>query len=150
MNLTVMIRCPLMILLAGLALCGCATSTIQSRRLERLAAYDALPPETRALVDAGQIRAGMSTDAVYIAWGAPAQILQSESAGAGITTTWLYHQAVLRERTRWHYRTVTRGHNVFLERCPEREAEASNYVSAQITFVNGAVTTWQTLPRPVY
>ncbi|MBI5773730.1 MAG: hypothetical protein HZA89_08310 [Verrucomicrobia bacterium] len=137
------------VFLAALLFGGCATSTIQSRRLERLAAYDALPPETRAFVDQGQIRVGMSADAVYIAWGAPAQILQSES-GAGVTTTWLYHETVLRERTRWHYRTVTRGHLVFLERCPEREAEAGSYVSAQITFVNGAVSTWQTLPRPVY
>src|SRR6266704_2114952 len=67
-------RCPIVktsvvVLIAALTLCGCATSTIQTRKQERSAAYAELPAETRSLVDQGKIKVGMSLEAVYIAWG---------------------------------------------------------------------------------
>ena len=44
---------------------GCATrSTIQSRQQERAAAY-AAPTRNSELVEQGQIKSGMSEDAVY-------------------------------------------------------------------------------------
>src|SRR5262245_3355725 len=47
---------------------GCTTSTIESRKKERLAIYTALPPDQKQLVDHGQIKVGMGPDAIYIAW----------------------------------------------------------------------------------
>ncbi|NJN05483.1 MAG: hypothetical protein HC814_02545, partial [Rhodobacteraceae bacterium] len=72
-----------------LVLSGCARNTIENRKQERYGAYSALPPETRQLVDAGQIKVGMSMDAVYIAWGKPDQVLNSETAET-LFITWLY------------------------------------------------------------
>ena len=73
----------------ALALSGC--STISSRIDANRAAFDQLPPEQRALVSQGNIQAGMSQEAVYIAWGQP----QGKAVGMvrGVPTeTWIYTQ----------------------------------------------------------
>lgn len=136
------------ILAAALLAAGCQTSTVESRRAERSAAYAALSPELKALVDQGQIRVGMSEDAVFIAWGPPSQVIESESAG-GRATTWLYHSTYMQETRYWAYREVYRGNQQFLERYLERDYDPQDYVKAEIIFANGAVKEWKTLPRPV-
>jgi len=137
----------LLALLAGL-IAGCATSTVETRRQERRAAYEALPSEWRALVDQGQIKVGMSQDAVYIAWGQPSEVLQSEDKG-GAVTTWQYQGAWLQETKFWTYREVARNNAVFLERYLERDYDPRSYVRAEIVFENGRVVRWRTLPRPL-
>ena len=62
--------------------------------------FAALSPEFKALVNDGQIRSGMTPDAVYIAWGKPAQILQREDQD-GVVTVWLYHGGWLEETRYW-------------------------------------------------
>ncbi|MDB6111599.1 MAG: hypothetical protein JWR69_3349 [Pedosphaera sp.] len=116
---------------------GCATPTVESRKQERYAAYQALSPELKAAVDHGSIKAGMSMDAVYIAWGQPAQVLQGGNAG-GESTTWLYEGGYLEETRYWGYRRVHYDYN------------PRSYVRAEIVFVNGVVKEWHTLPQPVY
>ena len=97
------VRAPLFILC--LLLAGCATkSTIESRRVERSSAYDALPAEQKAMVDAGQIRVGMSSDAVYIAWGQPNEVLESEDPQQGHLIFWRYCGSWLQENSFWAYR----------------------------------------------
>jgi len=91
-----MVKKAMGILLAGLVLAGCATSTVMSRKQERYAAYEALTPEMRGLVDQGQIKVGMTTDAIYIAWGPPGRMLQGENE-AGKTTTWVYYGSYVQE-----------------------------------------------------
>jgi len=131
-------RC-LFFLLACLLLTGCATSSVESRRRERAAGFAALSPEFQTLVNDGQIRRGMTQDAVYIAWGKPAQILQREDQ-QGVVTIWLYHGGWMEETRYWpHY-----------SRVPLNDYQPRTYVSAEITFVNGVVQAWRTLPQPVY
>jgi hypothetical protein len=77
-------------------LCGCATSTIQSRKQERSAAYTSLSLEFRDAVDKGEIRIGMGMDAVYVAWGKPSQVMTGEAEG-GPTTTWIYYGTQIAE-----------------------------------------------------
>ena len=134
-----MVKYALPFLLTGLLLMGCASSTIETRRTERSASYAALTPEVRALVDQGQIRRGMTQDAVYIAWGKPGQILQQEDQ-RGHVTVWLYHGGWMEENRYW-----TR-----YSRYPVTDYEPRTYVSAEITFMNGVVESWRTLPRPTY
>src|ERR1700758_1963730 len=68
-------------LLAALVMAGCTTShNLESRKQERYGAYMALPPDLKAAVDQGRIKAGMNMDAVYIAWGKPNQIVNAGSA----------------------------------------------------------------------
>jgi hypothetical protein len=125
------------ILATALLLAGCATSTIETRKRARAATYTALPPDVKSLVDNGQIKAGMSEDAVYIAWGPPAEILHNESANAA-ESTWLYYGGWMQETRYWSHRHL------------DRDYLPRTYVSAEIVFVNGQVVRWRTLPRPPY
>ena len=128
-------------LLVALTLTACATrSTIQSRKQERATGYAALSPEIQKLVDDGQIRRGMSEDAVYIAWGRPAQVLQQEDA-RGPRAIWLYEGGWMEETRYWSGRRY--GHL-------ERDYQPRTYVRAEIVFVNGAVESWRSLPQPAY
>lgn len=129
------------VLLTSLLLTGCATTTtIESRKTERAAAYAALSPEFKTLVDDGQIRKGMTEDAVYIAWGKPAQILQQENQ-QGPATIWLYEGGWMEETRYWTGRRNPR---------LEHDYQPRAYVRAEIVFVNGKVESWRTLPQPVY
>src|SRR6476620_6199196 len=111
-----LVRAPLLIVC--LLFAGCATkSTIESRRLERSSAYEALPPDQKQMVDAGQIRVGMTSDAVYIAWGKPNEILESEDPQQGHLVFWRYYGSWLQENRYWAYReTSHRRGGVYLER----------------------------------
>lgn len=138
----------LLLLLTACLFSGCASSTIESRRTERAAAYEALPADQRAMVDSGLIQVGMTKDAVYIAWGAPSESLQSENE-SGKQDTWLYHGTVTQETRYWTYREVTRNNATYLERYIDREYIPRDYVKAEIIFVGGKVSKWRTLPRPL-
>src|SRR5262249_11948765 len=86
---------------------GCATkSTIETRRTEKFSAYDSLTPEDKAMVDSGQIRVGMAADGVYIAWGKPSEVLESEDMQQGRLSTWRYYGSELQETRYWAYREV--------------------------------------------
>ncbi len=134
-----------------LLLAGCSTSTVASRKLERPAAYAALTPEQKQYVDAGQIRVGMSPDAVFLAWGAPDQIVQGESEG-GLTTHWVYMGQWMEETRYWTYREVSRGKDgdPVMERYLDRDYFPRSYVSAEIIFENNLLKSWHTLPQPGY
>jgi hypothetical protein len=129
----------LLLLLTGMLLMGCASSSIESRRRERAAAYAGFPSDVKTLVDQGQVRRGMTQDAVYIAWGKPSQILQQEDQ-RGMVTFWLYHGGWLEETRYWTPHT----------RFPITDYQPRTYVSAEITFVNSIVDSWRTLPKPTY
>lgn len=136
--------------LAAIILAGCATqSTIETRRLERAAAYEALSADQKAMVDAGQIRVGMTSDAVYIAWGKPSEILESEDA-SGHLTTWRYYGSFLQENRYWAYREApgSRRGDVFLERYLTSDYNSRDYVRSEIIFKDGKAVSWRTLPRP--
>jgi len=133
----------LILLLGCLLLAGCASSTIESRKKERAAAYAALPQQERELADKGQIQTGMSQDAVYIAWGPPAQILQNQSGNNGVQTVWLYEGTTMQETRYWTFREVPyRGH-IFLERYLDRDYDPRAYVSAEIVFLGGKDASWR-------
>jgi hypothetical protein len=118
-----------------LLLTACATSSIPKREHERAAAYAQLSPEMRALVDQGQIKVGMPADAVYIAWGPPAQVLQNETQ-AGASTVWLYEGGWLEETRYWSRRRLL------------NDYQPRTYVRAEVVFSNGVVSEWLTLPQP--
>jgi hypothetical protein len=131
-----------------LSVAGCATSTLESRRQERAVAYQAMSPDDQRLVDQGQIKIGMSSDAVYIAWGEPGQVLVSET-GQGRTVTWLYHGSWLEETRYWSFREVHHDGGIFLERFLDRDYQSRSYVRAEIVLEEDRVVRWRTLPQPV-
>ena len=134
-----------------LFLAGCATSTIETRRAERMTAYTQLAPAEKTLVDQGNIKIGMSSDAVYIAWGKPSEILESEDA-SGHVTTWRYYGTWMQEDRYWAYRETSRdgSPDLYLERYLISDYNPRDYVRAEINFQNGKVTSWRTLPRPTH
>ncbi len=140
----------LWLLLTALLLTGCATtSTVEKRKQERYAVYTALSPEFRAAVDQGQIKVGMPMDAVYIAWGKPAQVLQSASE-QGSTTTWVYHGTQYQEYNYWTYHTYGGRGRYWGQPYLGTDYYPSQYISAEVIFENGVVKAWRTLPAPGY
>jgi len=139
------------LLAAVILLAGCATpSTIETRRTEKLLAYQSLPPEERELVDAGQIKVGMSQDAVYIAWGKPSEVLEREDA-QGRISSWRYYGSWMQETRYWTFREARgRRGDIFLERYLATDYDSRDYVRAEIQFQEGKVLAWGTLPRPTY
>jgi hypothetical protein len=73
--------------LAVLFLAGCAT--IETRISEHPEIYNQLSPRDQALVRQGQIREGMTMEAVWVAWGSPEQKGFGRWHGRS-TETWIY------------------------------------------------------------
>jgi len=71
----------------ALILVGCAT--IQTRISQHPEMYQRLSPTDQALVSQGQIRSGMTMDAVWLAWRTPDQKIP-DNMGDRPTETWLY------------------------------------------------------------
>jgi hypothetical protein len=135
---------PLVALLVG---SGCATSTIEKRKQERYNSYTQLPPEQQSAVDAGQIKVGMNMDAVYIAWGKPAQTLASESSD-GPMTTWLYHGTYFEQYRYWSYHSYCYGyHGYYAAPYFGYDYYPRSYIRAEVLFRDGIVREWRSLPR---
>jgi hypothetical protein len=89
---------------ATLILAGC--STTESRISEHPDIYQSLSPRDQALVSHGQIRPGMSQNAVWLAWGSAEQKVAGYMRGHS-TETWIYFQtttALLRRIRLWRLR----------------------------------------------
>jgi hypothetical protein len=76
-------------LLAGLAICSCAPTTPQARIEKNPAMFAALGKKEQELVRQGQLSAGMSPDAVTLAWGPPDQRFEGSKNGKH-TERWDY------------------------------------------------------------
>jgi hypothetical protein len=132
----------------ALLLAGCATSTIETRRQEKATSYQSLTPDEKQAVDGGQIRVGMTSDAVYISWGKPSEILESEDQN-GHFVIWRYYGTAMYETRYWAYRPIPSGRtDLYLERYLTSEYNPETYVRAEIVFSQGRVVSWRTLPRP--
>lgn len=139
----------LWILACSLLLAGCATSTVESRRQERYSSYSNLPAEQKADVDAGRIKVGMNTDAVYIAWGKPAEVLTGESS-KGTFVTWLYRGSYLQEYRYWPLHHYYCGRGFYSPPYLAYDYYPQSYVSAEVIFEGGLVKEWRRLPTPTY
>jgi hypothetical protein len=75
--------------LAAVGLCLTSCETLENRISEHQDMFNALSPRDQALVRQGQIRSGMSMNAVWLAWGSPEQKTVGEMRGRP-TETWIY------------------------------------------------------------
>lgn len=137
------------ILLLGLLVTGCATSTVEKRRQERYTSYAALPPETRALVDKGQVKVGMPMDAVYIAWGKPSQVVQGQAPDGTAVTTWIYYGTAWQEYRYWNYHYYPGWrYGYYAMPTLDYDYAPTSYVAAEVTFQNGVVKNWRSSTQP--
>ncbi len=76
---------------AALALIApsCAPATPQTRISKNPELYNKLPASQKTLAEQGQIKRGMSKDAVFIAWGNPAQRITGSKNGK-LYEKWIY------------------------------------------------------------
>src|SRR5213595_605459 len=72
---------------SALTLSSC--STTETRISGHPEIYQSLPSRDQALVSQGQIRAGMSQNAVWLAWGSPDRKIVGNMRGRP-TETWIY------------------------------------------------------------
>ena len=127
-----------LILLVVLVAIGCASDSIARRKQERLVAYSALPVGQQVAIGQGQLLHGMSTNAAYIAWGRPSEIVSE-----GPTTTWIYREQEYKEQKHITIYTTDRGAVVPDE---VKVPYAYSVVRAKITFENGLLTKWSQTP----
>ena len=128
-------------------LTACTTlSTVESRKKERATIYAALSRDEQVAVDQGQLRAGMNTDAAYVAWGKPTKIFSE-----GTTTTWLYQDSDLKEHKSMTVRGTQQGFSGITTFTEETSVLYPHLVvRAKIVFTNGVVKEWQRFDRPTY
>ena len=126
---------------------GCATSTIESRKQERITVYSGLTYEQKAIVNSGQIKIGMPMDAVYIAWGSPSQIIAGENA-QGSTLTWLYFGTFFEEHRFWSHRGYFHGDRYYSSPYLAYDYQPRGYVRAEVKFEANVVKEWRSLPQP--
>jgi len=131
-------RLSALILLAALVAAGCASDSIARRKQERLDAYSNLPASQQVAVEQGRLLHGMSTNAAYIAWGRPTEIISE-----GPATTWIYYEQEFREHKHTTIYTSERGGVV-----PEevKIPYARRVVRAKIVFESGNVISWSLAP----
>jgi hypothetical protein len=134
------------LLVISLTVAGCATSTVQTRREERSSEYNSLSPAQKAEVDRGEIKVGMSMDAVYIAWGKPSQIWAGESS-TGSIVTWVYQGSYLEQYPYWNYHSYYPGHGYYSSPRMAYDYYPRRYVRAEVVFENKKVKEWRSLPR---
>jgi hypothetical protein len=72
---------------SALIFTGCATT--EARISQHPEMYQRLSARDQALVSQGQIRPGMTMDAVWLAWGTPDQKIPGDVRGRS-TGTWVY------------------------------------------------------------
>jgi hypothetical protein len=77
-------------LVLALAGASCAPSTPEARIAAQPALFESLPPRQQELVRQGTIDRGMSTDAVFLAWGRPSRQFEG-SDGRVATLRWEYN-----------------------------------------------------------
>jgi hypothetical protein len=122
---------------AALILVGCATT--ESRISQNPEMYQHLSARDQALVNQGQIRKGMTMDAVWLAWGTPDQKIP-DIMGDRPTETWLY----LRYQTPPSYGGPYSYGPFDWSYIPPKFP----YASKGATFSNGRVVFFQYVPPP--
>jgi hypothetical protein len=130
---------------------GCQSSGIEARRKANSAAYAALSPAERVLVDRGQLSKGMNTNAVLIAWGKPndVDILRTPN---GPYLIWNYYMPVppglIASKTAPQRAGTAPGPVVYVDAQGRKRAAHFQYVERSAVFFEGRLDSWQINPPP--
>ena len=161
----------LVIGVAGSALFFTSCETTESRISKHPETYQRLSTRDQALVSQGQIRPGMSQNAVWLAWGSPDRKITGNMRGHA-TETWIYITYETAPYPYWgpfwnwgygfgpsvaFVRTRHHGHGFIFFGDPFYDPFYYAYIPPSIpvpykivTFVNGRVASFQYIERPPY
>lgn len=131
----------------ALILAGCQSSGFARRKAERIEAYNSLDAEARASVGRGEIRAGMDTNAVFIAWGKPTEV-RTVVASADADMVWDYYKPFTREHPRWVPRYDRDGYYSTFDYQPVMTSHS--YLARMVVFKGGRVVRWQSFSPPAW
>jgi hypothetical protein len=127
--------------LLALFVVSCASSTPAKRIEENPRRYTSLNSRHQALVESGKIENGMTSDAVYLAWGKPASQAEGQEGGKTFEK-WTYTSiAPIYSQSFYGGRGYERRYypyNSF-----GTEINFVPYRSAWVKFLNGRVDSWQ-------
>jgi hypothetical protein len=122
---------------AALLFTGCGTTG--QRISQHPEIYQRLSPQDQALVSQGQIRRGMTMDAVWLAWGTPDQTIPGKMRGRPVET-WFYVRYETPPSYGFPYYYGPFDWSYIPPRFP--------YPSKGVTFSNGRVVYFRYLPPP--
>ncbi len=125
------------VMAGALIFSGCATTATRISQHPEI--YQSLSAPDQALVSQGQIRTGMTMDAVWLAWGTPEQKIPGNVRGR-TTETWVY----LRYNTPPSYGGPYYYGPFDWSYIPPKFP----YPSKGVTFSNGRVVFFRHLPSP--
>jgi len=125
------------VMAGALIFSGCATTATRISQHPEI--YQSLSAADQALVSQGQIRTGMTMDAVWLAWGTPEQKIPGNVRGR-TTETWVY----LRYNTPPSYGGPYYYGPFDWSYIPPKFP----YPSKGVTFSNGRVVFFRHLPSP--
>jgi hypothetical protein len=125
--------------IAAAALLFTSCGTTGQRISQHPEIYQHLSPKDQTLVSQGQIRPGMTMDAVWLAWGTPEQEIPGDAHGRP-TETWVY----LRYETPPSYGAPYYYGPFDWSNIPPKFP----YPSKGVTFSNGRVVFFRHLPSP--
>ena len=131
----------------AITLIGCQSSGIARRKAGRIETYNSLTADSRALIDKGEIQAGMDTNAVFIAWGEPGEVRSVDSPDEP-EVVWFYYKHFTREHPRWVQRYERYGFYGTYDYRPEMTSH--NYLARTVVFKGGRAVRWQNFPPPGY
>jgi len=112
-----------------------ACSTVAQRKQAAAAAYEGLSAADRQLVDHGQIARGMDTNAVFIAWGSPSEVID-RPASSPPETIWEYSGNRAVHIPTWSYEPSSNGYWTYE---PTTVHYSERYTRAEVVFQNGRV-----------
>lgn len=145
-----------LLLAAAVLLSSCATRSAADKRIEKNPQlYEKLSSRDRELVRLGEVKEGMSQEAVFLAWGRPDRVMSGGRDG-NASEKWAYFDS--RPVSNFSVGVGTRGIHPFYTSFGVHPAFGYSYgpgwgygtdidfvphISRQVEFTNGHVTAWE-------
>ncbi len=123
---------------------GC--QTMDTRIAENPALWNSFSPEEQARIRDGKLWEGMTTEAVWLAWGKP-RYKRHGQEGAVDFEEWVYTRIRSQDVMEWRYRQAYNGRDWYLvpEYAPTQVYD--EVPASSVRFIDGKVTAWSTLTR---
>lgn len=124
---------------------SCAMKTPIDRIADYPQLYQTVPESQRGFVQSGEVRNGMSENAVFLAWGAPNSPHVKGQDGKQNFTKWNYNTQVpiSSYNSGPHYYIGGYNRNLNYNIYENNQPSYVSKTYASVTFINGKVSSWE-------